>query len=106
MSENVVTIKGHQYKYVYIDGETKYMGPVGDAPALSEAEFLLLLMEKSADTARMVLEEYDRRGGSPGLNIINISKEFGLPRDYVEGIVDGAHAHSAIRWDKFRGAKK
>ena len=40
MAENVVTIKGNKYKYTYVDGETKYLGPVGDAPALTEQEFM------------------------------------------------------------------
>jgi hypothetical protein len=41
MKESVVDIKGHRYRYRY-DPETKdtlYVGPVGDAPAISEGEF-------------------------------------------------------------------
>ena len=44
-AENVVIIKGNQYKYCY-DGhtqETKYLGPVGNSPALSEQEFFDIL---------------------------------------------------------------
>ena len=41
MSENTVTIKGYKYKYGYdpTTQETKYLGPVGYAPPLSEEEF-------------------------------------------------------------------
>ena len=44
MSETVVEIGGHHYRYEY-DPESKntlYRGPVGDAPALSEEEFLAI----------------------------------------------------------------
>ncbi len=30
---------GNQYRYEYVDGATVYKGPVGNAPALAEAEF-------------------------------------------------------------------
>lgn len=42
MTESVVEIKGSQYRYAY-DPETqttRYLGPVGDAPTISEEEFL------------------------------------------------------------------
>jgi len=44
-SETIVVIGGHQYRYEYdeISGKTLYRGPVGDAPELSEAEFLKAL---------------------------------------------------------------
>ena len=37
-----VDIKGHRYRYQYNEetGATEYLGPVGDAPAISEEEFL------------------------------------------------------------------
>lgn len=40
--ESVVEINGHQYRYQYNPdtGKTEYVGPVGDAPIISEAEFL------------------------------------------------------------------
>jgi hypothetical protein len=38
--EHVVDIKGHKYRYVYNEGNTEYRGPVGDAPSISEADFL------------------------------------------------------------------
>lgn len=43
--ESVVEIpdgSGNFYRYEYVDGETKYRGPVGDAPPLNEEEFLRL----------------------------------------------------------------
>ena len=36
-----VEINGHLYRYEYVDGQTLYKGPVGDAPTLSEEEFLM-----------------------------------------------------------------
>lgn len=44
MKENVVEIKGHKYRYGYKDGDTIYMGPVGDGPSLSEEEFTKAMM--------------------------------------------------------------
>jgi hypothetical protein len=35
-----VEIGGHLYRYEYKDGKTIYLGPVGQSPALSEADFL------------------------------------------------------------------
>jgi len=37
--ESQVEINGHLYRYEYVDGETVYRGPVGDAPELSEQAF-------------------------------------------------------------------
>jgi len=42
--ENIVEIpsgSGNRYRYVYEDGATKYLGPVGSAPDLAEEEFML-----------------------------------------------------------------
>lgn len=40
--ESRVIISGHQYRYEYDEDTqtTRYLGPVGDAPALREAEFI------------------------------------------------------------------
>jgi hypothetical protein len=38
--ESIVKINGHQYRYEYQGGKTVYLGPVGDAPTLSESEFM------------------------------------------------------------------
>jgi len=41
--ESVVEIpagSGNKYRYVYDQGSTKYLGPVGSAPEIGEAEFL------------------------------------------------------------------
>lgn len=38
---------GRFYRYEYVDGATLYRGPVGDAPALTEAEFLRLTTEEA-----------------------------------------------------------
>lgn len=48
MSEHVVKINGGQYRYRYNPDTqaTEYLGPVGDAPELGEAEFLAAMMEK------------------------------------------------------------
>lgn len=63
-----------------------------------------------SDTARKIVEEYKERGGSPGLNIINLAKEYHVSKEYVQGVVDGAHAQIDINWDHFRkvryGGKK
>ena len=56
MSENIVTIKGNQYKYTYVDGETKYLGPVGSAPALTEQEFLKAMSRTMPDTDKKYLK--------------------------------------------------
>jgi hypothetical protein len=41
MAESIVEINGHFYRYEYEpeSGKTLYKGPVGDAPALTQAEF-------------------------------------------------------------------
>jgi hypothetical protein len=39
MSDNIVEISGHRYKYRYEHGKTIYVGPVGDAPPISEGDF-------------------------------------------------------------------
>jgi hypothetical protein len=41
--ESIVEIpqgSGNHYRYTYDEGQTKYLGPVGTAPALTEEEFL------------------------------------------------------------------
>lgn len=45
MKESIVEINGHQYRYGYDPDtqKTKYLGPVGDAPAISQAEFMLVI---------------------------------------------------------------
>lgn len=42
LNESIVTINGYQYRYEYdkSSGKTVYKGPVGNAPALSEGQFL------------------------------------------------------------------
>jgi hypothetical protein len=55
-----VDIKGHRYRYHYNEesGSTEYLGPVGSAPAISEADF-----HKLFTTSRLVkekLSEYKR----------------------------------------------
>jgi hypothetical protein len=45
MKESVVEIKGGRYRYFY-DPEThttRYLGPLGDSPAISEADFNLIM---------------------------------------------------------------
>jgi hypothetical protein len=39
---SIVDINGHYYRYIYEDGQTRYLGPVGSSPPLSEEEFLKL----------------------------------------------------------------
>jgi hypothetical protein len=41
VSEHIVNIKGHRYRYAYdrATRKTQYLGPVGDAPPLSESDF-------------------------------------------------------------------
>lgn len=42
MKESIVDIEGHSYRYGYNEStqKTVYLGPVGDAPALTEEQFL------------------------------------------------------------------
>lgn len=53
--ESVVDISGHRYRYEYDEAsqKTHYLGPVGDAPAMSEEEFLA--MTKDVKDAQKVL---------------------------------------------------
>ena len=49
MKENIVEIpegSGNKYRYSYEDGQTVYKGPVGSAPDLGEAEFLMGIGEE------------------------------------------------------------
>jgi hypothetical protein len=39
MKVSIVEINEHQYRYGYDNGKTVYLGPVGDAPEISEEEF-------------------------------------------------------------------
>jgi hypothetical protein len=61
MKESIASIGGHQYRYAY-DPSTKktvYLGPVGDAPALSENELVnFLRMGASLDGEPEMIEEY------------------------------------------------
>jgi len=43
MTESIVEINGHLYRYDYVGGKTVYKGPVGNGPELSEQEFLLIV---------------------------------------------------------------
>jgi len=54
MKESIVVISGHRYRYEYVDGATVYRGPVGDAPELSEQEFL----------AAMIIPDHQRLVGT------------------------------------------
>jgi hypothetical protein len=48
VKENIVEIptgSGNRYRYAYEDGKTTYLGPIGEAPPMVEAEFLLTLSE-------------------------------------------------------------
>jgi hypothetical protein len=70
--ESVVDIGGHQYRYTY-DPESKktlYLGPVGSAPPLSEADFSRLMMAE---------------------NLISDLQKQGIPRKMAEMMVDFAH---------------
>jgi len=55
--ESIVEIpegSGNRYRYAYFDGTTRYLGPVGSAPPLSEEEFLAmssLPLEQHTDLA-------------------------------------------------------
>lgn len=48
MNESVVDIRGHQYRYAYDpeSQETKYLGPVGNAPAIDEEMFAAIVTQK------------------------------------------------------------
>jgi len=63
--ENIVEIpsgSGNRYRYVYEDGATKYLGPVGSAPDLAEEEFLRawtygLCTDESQDIPPLPMDE-------------------------------------------------
>jgi hypothetical protein len=40
---------GNLYRYEYTDGQTRYLGPVGNAPAISEIELLRTISEKDLE---------------------------------------------------------
>lgn len=54
--ESVVEIpenSGNQYRYVYSEGKTAYLGPVGQAPPLSEHEFFDIMKEERYGKVRI-----------------------------------------------------
>ena len=57
MTENTVTIKGNKYKYCYTDGETRYLGPVGDATPITEEEFLNHFKTMSIEDGEKFMEK-------------------------------------------------
>jgi len=75
LKENIVEIpegSGNHYRYGYQDGSTIYLGPVGDAPALAEAEFNRLMMGGMSDftrnNLRVALQKYNGEWPPPNLN--------------------------------------
>jgi len=64
--ESVVEIpigSGNMYRYVYEDGKTRYVGPVGSAPDLGEEDFLMLI-NKSETNFTMSWRKYFRPFGA------------------------------------------
>ncbi len=57
-SESIVEINGHLYRYHYDEssGKTLYDGPVGEAPTLSEEEFLVSVRTKQLHTYEEVMK--------------------------------------------------
>jgi hypothetical protein len=61
---STVEINGHLYRYEYQDGNTVYLGPVGDAPTLSETEFMAAVGEvKPWQTLQIQEEIFDPAWG-------------------------------------------
>lgn len=58
--ESVVEIKGNWYRYGYQDGQTRYLGPVGDGPQISEAEFLATITWEVEEGKFFTEEELDK----------------------------------------------
>jgi hypothetical protein len=79
MSDSIVNISGHQYRYRYNPdtGKTEYKGPVGDAPALTEEEFFALIFADEIESkGEFRLEmDVDRTGG----RIVSVTDKAGLP---------------------------
>jgi hypothetical protein len=72
MPESVVSINGHLYRYEYREGRTIYLGPVGEAPALSEqdfVEFLRLSRESEGEVREKIQQLIDSRGFSGNIYI-------------------------------------
>ena len=59
MTENTVTIKNNKYRYKYDpeSQETKYFGPVGSSPPLTEQEFLKAFGRKGEEIYQMTIRE-------------------------------------------------
>jgi len=85
MPESVVTINGHLYRYEYEEatGKTLYRGPVGEAPAISEEEFLEYLRlskDSEVEVRDQIQRLIDRRGFTGNILIDTEDVNFVLRR--------------------------
>jgi hypothetical protein len=88
MKESVVEIpvgSGNRYRYVYEDGETRYLGPVGTAPQISEKDFLRNVALITGPLEGTVMDEdylvrvIEANIGDREPTMNMLSKEFGVP---------------------------
>jgi hypothetical protein len=113
MTESVVEINGHQYRYVYNQDTkaTEYLGPVGDAPPVGEAEFLSVILTMFGGLQLPTIDEEvtsdDLRGNwkseayvgavtlASGLRQKQIAESFGFITEEEEEVIQNT-------WSKLR----
>jgi hypothetical protein len=109
MKESVVEIpegSGNHYRYGYDEGQTKYLGPVGSAPQLSEEEFLLAVvlttgpLEGSTIDDTILVRLIEQDGREPTLNLL--SKEFGIPGPQLKRVRDRLKVRRRLAGDVIR----
>jgi hypothetical protein len=98
MSESVVEINGHLYRYEYVAGATVYKGPVGDAPPIDEQVFEEFMRERwtPPKTFKEDMKEYFAQKG-----ILARHEELPPPgtRYELTPVTIGEHGYSAIMLD-------
>ena len=76
--ESVVEIpagSGNRYRYNYEDGSTRYLGPVGDGPQISEAEFNMAMKEPRIYFSE--IQEFDLENGTSFIRELEMDIEIG-----------------------------
>jgi len=84
--ENIVTIKGGQYRYHYNPEtrKTKYLGPVGSSPPISEEEFMAEIM--SGEQLEKEIKRAKGRNSPPSV-YIDILGRAGVSDKEIEQIL-------------------
>jgi len=99
---------GNFYRYEYVDGQTVYRGPVGDAPQMGEEEFLRNVVLVTGplegteldDTHLVNLIESNIGDREPTLNLL--SREFGVPGPDLPRIRDRLKVRRRLAGDVIR----